>query len=300
MLEVPKGFIKELDKVIYKFIWGKKDKIRRRTIICPLNEGGLNMIDIESQFMSLKSAWLHRLLGSTKTWNLIGQYYLSNIAPNYEFLEMSFTEVSHMPCVQMLPGFYQEVLLGISKLKCLEKIASKNILYNQFIWGNLYIQCENKCLYNRHWIVKGFIYLHNILQPNGLLKDNIFNTLKDKREYCKVLSMLNKGLRQYRIMRYNQLLIEPYTPCIFTFEIMLNKSKYYYSKFVFQKKLLPRAISVWKNTFPDFECSRFYKNKLKYQRITKIQEFNFKMFHNILSCGETLYKWEIKAGNLCQ
>ena len=30
-----------------------------------------------------------------------------------------------------------------------------------------------------------------------------------------------------------------------------------------------------------------------------MREFNFKMFHNILSCGEILHKWEIKQGNLC-
>ena len=67
------------------------------------------MIDIESQFMSLTSAWLYRLLGSVKTWNSIGQFYLSDITLKYEFLEMCFSDIANMPCVQMIPAFYQEV-----------------------------------------------------------------------------------------------------------------------------------------------------------------------------------------------
>ena len=45
-LPIPDGFIKQLETAIYNFIWGKRDKIRRRSMICDHDKGGINMIDL--------------------------------------------------------------------------------------------------------------------------------------------------------------------------------------------------------------------------------------------------------------
>ena len=55
MLPWPPNLIKIVDKSIYHFLWGKQDKICRRSLICPLIEGGLNMIYVSSFFESLKA-----------------------------------------------------------------------------------------------------------------------------------------------------------------------------------------------------------------------------------------------------
>ena len=54
-----------------------------------------------------------------------------------------------------------------------------------------------------------------------------------------------------------------------------------------------------KNIYPDFNYSNFYKNKLKYECAIKRKEFNFKMIHNIVSCGEHLFRWGIANERLC-
>ena len=41
--------------------WGKIDCIRRHSIICSQNNGGLNMIDIESYFLALKASSLGKI-----------------------------------------------------------------------------------------------------------------------------------------------------------------------------------------------------------------------------------------------
>ena len=45
-------------KVIFSFIWGKRDRIKRNTLVLCQNEGGTCLIDIECKINSLKAAWV--------------------------------------------------------------------------------------------------------------------------------------------------------------------------------------------------------------------------------------------------
>ena len=72
----PKEYIKEIESFCFKFIWkGKQDKVKRKTMIGKFENGGLNMLDIESYFKSLKASWVPRLV--TKM-SQIGKLYLLN------------------------------------------------------------------------------------------------------------------------------------------------------------------------------------------------------------------------------
>ena len=51
-----KIYIDQLKRLCFTFIWGKRDRIRRNTLIAPVAEGGINMLDIESFFSSIESS----------------------------------------------------------------------------------------------------------------------------------------------------------------------------------------------------------------------------------------------------
>jgi hypothetical protein len=62
----------------YSFIWnGKPDKVKRLTLLGDYEKGGLNMVDINSYFKSLKVSWGKRLLSSEiSNWKVILRNYL--------------------------------------------------------------------------------------------------------------------------------------------------------------------------------------------------------------------------------
>ena len=64
LLPTPKKFIKELNQLIFKFLWNGKDKIRRVSVISNYEEGGIKMVDVDSMIMSLRLAWLKRIFSS--------------------------------------------------------------------------------------------------------------------------------------------------------------------------------------------------------------------------------------------
>ena len=60
-MPTPTGFIKQLEKIIFKFLWNGPDKISRSASINKIKYGGLNITDITTFIKSLRLAWLNKV-----------------------------------------------------------------------------------------------------------------------------------------------------------------------------------------------------------------------------------------------
>ena len=67
-----KKIIAEIESVFYQFIWNfKRDKIKRKTLIGSIENGGLNMIELTSFINYLKIKWIKRTLDNPNgNWQL--------------------------------------------------------------------------------------------------------------------------------------------------------------------------------------------------------------------------------------
>ena len=50
----PPNFIKEINKLIYNYLWGSRDRIKRNTLIGRVKSGGIGIVDIETKFNMVK------------------------------------------------------------------------------------------------------------------------------------------------------------------------------------------------------------------------------------------------------
>ena len=58
---MPSNFAEKVNDICFKFIWNfKPDKVKRQTIVLPVDKGGLNMVDFSMVDKSLKAAWVKR------------------------------------------------------------------------------------------------------------------------------------------------------------------------------------------------------------------------------------------------
>ena len=57
VLPTPVKFIKQLNNIIYNFLWKGPDKIARLATINDIKYGGLNLVDLESSIKWLRLAW---------------------------------------------------------------------------------------------------------------------------------------------------------------------------------------------------------------------------------------------------
>ena len=86
---VEKHILKELESMSYKFLWkNKPDRIKRDIATLPMNYGGLNMVQVDHFWDSLKLSWCRRLMTSNDVWTKILQ--LNLIYHNFELKDVWF------------------------------------------------------------------------------------------------------------------------------------------------------------------------------------------------------------------
>ena len=55
------SLIKQIEGDLYKFIWNSKpNKIKRRTLIGPIDRGGTKTVDIQMQNTAIQTGWIKR------------------------------------------------------------------------------------------------------------------------------------------------------------------------------------------------------------------------------------------------
>ena len=87
-LPTPQGVIKEINSLLYDFLWdGESDKIKRTEMINSYSKGGLKMIDIQSFNQSLKMKWVKGYLDDDNQakWKSFFNYYLERHGDNLVF-----------------------------------------------------------------------------------------------------------------------------------------------------------------------------------------------------------------------
>ena len=68
VLTVPESIKPRLKNMIFNFLWGKKDKIKRSVVTNKIDRGGLNMIDIDKFLLSLQAGWVKKITTHQGKW----------------------------------------------------------------------------------------------------------------------------------------------------------------------------------------------------------------------------------------
>ena len=110
VLIIPEQVIKEINSIIFNFIWDEKlPKIKKSTIIGERKHGGLKMTDFNILNKALKVAWIPRIKSeSVASWKIIPNAILERYG-GLHFLTICNYDIDTLQ-VGNLPPFYVEVL----------------------------------------------------------------------------------------------------------------------------------------------------------------------------------------------
>ena len=162
--EINKDIIKQVNKLIYNFIWkGKKPRIKKRTLIGNYEDGGLKAPDFETIYHSQRAFWIKRYLDSNEAyWKETLNHYLKKHGGSL-ITHCNF-DINSGDIV--LPKFYQESFKYWSKLlKC---IKYRQTPMSQFIWNNKAVIIDQRCIYYADFMEAG-IWTFGDLYENGNL-----------------------------------------------------------------------------------------------------------------------------------
>jgi len=133
LLPTPENIIKELNHLIYTFLWKGKDKVTRKSAINNYEGGGIKMVDIESMIKSLRLAWLKDNSGAWKNY----LEYLLKETGGLVLFNCNYNVKDLTICSQ----FYMELLKWWSEFRK-DNAVETNWLYQ--IWNNQEIRINNK------------------------------------------------------------------------------------------------------------------------------------------------------------
>ena len=155
VLTTPGEFIKQLNTIIYIFLWKGTDKIARLAAINDLKYGGLNLIDLETYVKSSRLAWLGRIFAEgSSPWKAYINYLLKDFGGAFLFscnYDVKDCEIISTFCRELLQWWADLRITSSTKPSILD------------------IRIDNKTIYYRNYIKEG-ILLTNHLQVN---KNNI-------------------------------------------------------------------------------------------------------------------------------
>lgn len=315
VLPTPEEVIKRVKILIYYFLWGERDKVKRKTISNSRINGGLGMIDVDVFFTSLKASWVGRIQCSDGKWSDVFKMYLTRIKIPHDYVwKMSFRNIQHFPLLNAIPRFYQDIILAFNKAKHVKpfNMLSTNEIVQLPIWGSEYFKVGITCLYLKSWLTEGILYVKDFINPNGSIMsdDQLFNCIGDKRNVVQDMYIIKryviKKFRHLDLSIANSVSIKPITHVVHKnklHEIAKAKSKLFYEMLMKNatsrgnmESILSRDfnfdnnIDVWK---------KIYTQKLIVIKIPKLCEFNFKLVHNIVPNGKILSKWKEGISDKC-
>ena len=153
---------------------GKKDKVKRLTVIQNFQKGGLNIRDVVSHIDMLRISWVKRYCDKNNSnWKIIPNIVFEKYGDQLLFVG-NMRNINMLPNTKEIPEFYLQILESWFKLnKNVEKYSNSDIK-NQILWGNQNILFNNKVLFYTNWIDSGIIHVNDILN-NGKIDQNMIS-----------------------------------------------------------------------------------------------------------------------------
>ena len=318
IIETPHAIVRELKDMCFTYLWnGKRDRIKRSTMIRDIQDGGLKMIDIDAFLLSLRASWVTRFLSVNGKWKDIFEEYvhqLGFIDPSY-LLKMSFKDNHMFKIIDKLPLFYQEVLTAHNQCKVNIKLVmmSNYDLLTQPLWGNFHFKVNDECLYFSEWVKSNILYVKDLVNKDGCIKsdEELFKMIRNKRNLFKEIFMVKKYILQkiktFNLSNANFVKINPQHKILYRnkyYNIKFQKSKFYYKCLLLKIHTRGNMESIWARAFNFHNCEstwiNIYKQKIISVNVVKIAEFNFKVLHNIIPCGKILNKWQGHISDKCE
>ena len=163
LISVSEDLIKDVNKLLYGFIWKGNDKIKRTALINDIENGGLKMLDVQSMILSQRVVALKRFIEDYNSpWKNILETFLGDIGGKL-ILCCNF-DTRKLPIY--LPDFYKECLDAWSDINT-SNVVSYDDVVNQTVWNNKFILIESKSCYIKHLVAHGIVKIGDLISDNG-------------------------------------------------------------------------------------------------------------------------------------
>ena len=312
LIYIPKSILEQIDKMLNNFLWnGKPAKIKKSTIIAPIEKGGLRMPDVNAIHLASKINWYQRLNDDTNSKWKNTMLYMLNI--NKDLLHRPLNQKWYSVCKT---SFHKQLLESWQIIHNNPSYNVKTIL-NQHLTHNRFITIDNKELKpeNIRCINSQKLKIIDVYDINKTIKSyenfRITNGANlNNLEYNSIVSAIPQNWKQTIKNSTVDIINLKNEECYIYLEnktkpIILQKltNKLMYQSIIHPSLKPATAIDTWINIFPFMETQdwkNIYTLTRKLTTETYLHTFQYKIINRIINCRDRLHKWSPTDNNTCQ
>ena len=167
---MPSAFVKEVNSLIFKFIWQKNqkgiEKVKRNIMIQPISLGGVGMVDINLFNQALIGSWAQRFSGAgsiENNWTLIPNWIFGLFGENCLILKYNcyFDNIASL-FDKNIPLFYKELLKLTLNFNHSNSVSKSDVIFH-----NLSLCYKGNCLFFPDWLKYGIMYVGQVVDENN-------------------------------------------------------------------------------------------------------------------------------------
>ena len=136
---ISKSQITEINKITFAFLWDNKvEKVKRNILINKVENGGLNIRDIDSHIHMLNINWVKRLCNDeNNSWKHIPKLLFEKFGKNLLIFKMSLNNLKTIENIDNLTPFYKGILESWIKINgnIFTSVNDRDIR-KEVLWGN--------------------------------------------------------------------------------------------------------------------------------------------------------------------
>ncbi len=305
VISTPQGYIKEINRIIYNFIWkSRTDKLKRSIMVSNIERGGLKTPDLQLMIDSSKINWIRRYLSpENHVWKATMKSFFVNHGIDFDVLLQSNFKGSQILKTD-IPDFYKEMLRIWSEIGQTEPFEK-----DVFLWYNQNITINKRPVFYPEFYQLGMKHVKDLYDGNSKL--------------ISFSKWARRGLQSSHFMKWAGLIsavskfkgtqnIVQETQEAPSFVVTVNKVKHpvnkVNSKLVYEKLVelkygevvtIPKIVNFIDE--PDeipVSWETVYKTAHR-SMDTGTRAFQFKFLHNILVNNYWLCKWKIRDDTVC-
>ncbi len=310
ILHTPENILKDVEKLIFGFLWNSNDRIKRKTLIGQKELGGINMLDIFCKNKATKASWMKRISNQNVN-SIFINMRLEKFGLDCNYLaKTTLKDPKMLSTMLKIPIFWAEVVCYANE--CKSQIDNNSLNSDDFlsepIWLNDRFRLNNKPILISNWTKSSILYVKDIFSNGSLINEQILlDKLQNKSnwisEYTKVNKIFKTLSRKFNTTNAEYINIKN------TWNILSNnkihcmknmKSKLYYQILIDKKFTSNYMQNVWEREFniENIRWDTVYKNLWEIND-RKLCEFKYKILTNILSNRSLVSRWNKNITNKC-
>ena len=302
-LSIPSEVIKRINQMFFRFIWKKRfsntrafEKVKRKVLYNKLEDGGLNMINLEHIQDAYLLQWSERLLtGDNEIWKIIPRWLFQPLGSVTVF-ESSVDFKSLKGKDKIRNPFWKKTLEVW--LKHSENNQNSNSIF-QPIFNNQNITYKNSPIFLESCIERNIVCVSQIIEGEGIISLERYLTKFGKSpasqlEYRVLRASLTKFLKTHNTKAERE------TPKFKN--IQIGSIKYKGFRQAIQSKAETYASSFWSRKYnvENAVLNNMWKTSCGSTKETRLIMLQWKILHNIYPTQILLTKMGISESNLCK